>query len=1127
MATSSQGRLLKWLVQLAVLCSLGLLVTCTIAPMTSESFKFTQDLYNAAIHENALGKTWVSAGERMGIYNADPNLIISYNITKQSSENIFRAWEFIKPGFAFLLVRTNTQTLGALNREQRGRHRLQIEGVGKYKTGALFKTTTDLIVTVLDKNDNSPLFPPAPYNVSIAEDRPVHSVVTEISASDADEGVNGEIYYSFIQKTQVFAIHPRSGVVFLTRPLNYSVQNLYKFDILAIDRGLEVQVNSYAPRRSSKTKLLINVLEVNRYAPEIRVRNLPSVVEDNIPRTVYAILTITDSDSGINGVIDTVLIVGGNPGDFIIDSDKANNEFRIIVKKPLDRELTPLGYNLTILATDKGVPRRNTTKIIHVRVLDTNDNTPVFSKTLFSAEVNETAPFNTPVTFVTAGDKDLGKNAEVRYQISAGNELRLFQIVPENGLIRTAGKLDAETFEFVTLQVDAVDQANNAAKRIGTTSVKIHILDCNDNTPVFNIYSNMTLSNVGYTTVAIKENVPIGTAIFNVQAHDADKGENSYISYTINNVNKVPFAIADFTSVVTTTELIDFETMRKSYKLKIRASDWGKPFRREVEMTLKVKITDVNDNTPIFERSNCAGYLSRDAPIDTSLLTLSAINFDESDIVTYKIASGNDQGCYRLNPETGHLTVNCDLSEQLVDSHQLTVIATDEIYTADAVTVTINLVKSETAHRLNYFPKGVENSNIVCQPTNATAMLNEIMKLSNKNNNVKDVLERLPESEVYNEHKPIFSNSLQNPVVLNVSENVAVGTRLALLEAKDEDFGYNGMVVYTILSGDDKGSMKMTDDGGLVVLSQLDRETIPRYKLVVAASDLGEPSFVTLLNVSIELIDENDCKPKFAEIRYRQTVPEDVRVNTTILRVVAEDQDVGVNARITYSLLSGKDTFVIGSESGVIKVKKPLDREEQAVYQLLVVAKDGNQSASLSATATVIVTLQDVDDNVPRFVPEMYGVKVREDLPVGAVIVAITAHDPDLGSGGLVSYRLTSGVDGMFEIDEMTGVIRISSPLDFETEQVYNISAQAEDRGGHVSSCFINVEIIDVNENIHPPKFVNLFDEGLVYENQPVGTVVLQVTAMDADEDGGGSMILYSIRDGTGLGRFTIDNNGE
>ena len=142
----------------------------------------------------------------------------------------------------------------------------------------------------------------------------------------------------------------------------------------------------------------------------------------------------------------------------------------------------------------------------------------------------------------------------------------------------------------------------------------------------------------------------------------------------------------------------------------------------------------------------------------------------------------------------------------------------------------------------------------------------------------------------------------------------------------------------------------------------------------------------------------------------------------------------------------------------------------------------------------------------------------------------MTAHDLDEGQNGKVTYKLVDGARNKFQVDELTGTVRIRQKLDFETTQVYNLSVRAEDGGEQslVSMCLLNIEVVDVNENHFAPEFSSFLERGSVPENSEVGTYVMSVRADDKDDAGtNGGRITYSIRDGSGLGRFTIDINGE
>ena len=188
-------------------------------------------------------------------------------------------------------------------------------------------------------------------------------------------------------------------------------------------------------------------------------------------------------------------------------------------------------------------------------------------------------------------DQDVGRNAKVLLKIVAGNRDQIFRIDPVTGMLYVAKKLDAETKSRYTLTVSAVDQANAGVRKQSSARVRVAVIDVNDNDPVFQESEK---------TIYFDENEPAGTPLLRVRAKDRDSGENGHLSYSIANINAqdIPFTVDHFTGMIKSKRLIDFETDKREYKLQIRASDWGTPYRRQAEMRLTIRIKDINDNRP-------------------------------------------------------------------------------------------------------------------------------------------------------------------------------------------------------------------------------------------------------------------------------------------------------------------------------------------------------------------------------------------------------------------------------------------------------------------------------------------------------------------------------------------------
>ncbi|XP_059170799.1 protocadherin Fat 1-like isoform X3 [Physella acuta] len=1084
------------------------------ASMNAENFIFTQPQYNGSIYENSIGKVYIQTSQKMGIRTGYPSSInIEFTIVSGDPHNVFIAETTHVKDFCFLRIRIQTSSFGNLNRELNSMFFLQVRAKGSYPGEVTLETFTNVTISVLDVNEFSPMFSSIPYEISIPEDTPLHSSIGEVRASDADSGINGEIYYSLVQATLVFAIHPTTGVISLSRPVRYENKQVYELDILAEDRGVT------APGRispNSKTKFKINILPVNYNSPVLKVHNHQTLIENGNTGTIFAVLTVTDDDRGKSGVVNNVTITNDPKNIFRLVTQSARGMYNIVVASPIDRETTPENYNITVMATDSGEPPRSTSLVIPVRVQDVNDNAPEFEQNVYTMEVSEVVPHNTPVLFVKAFDNDIGSNAEVLYSIVDGNKKELFSIDPVSGLIRTSGDLDAEIDPRVILVVQAQDQANTGSRKTGQAKVIINLIDYNDNAPDFNKAQEI---------VTVRENLPKGSRVVTVSATDEDSGDNGKLSYSIVNYDKVPFEIDAFSGEITTTEVLDYETMRRSYQLHLRVSDWGSPYKREEEMVQVIRVEDINDNAPLMEQSRCSGYLSRDSPLMADVVTLSAIDFDSGNLITYSITDGNEDDCFSIGPSSGIITVNCDVARQTEGKRSLQVVASDSHHVSIPALVELTLVNSKINTDVSTDP-----TRVTCVRTDALARYEQLVRNSSIANLDPQIVVLNRNNKPKN-NPPVVSNSFIPRA--DVYESAPVGTAVLDFGAfvSDPDSGYDGQLKYVISGGDDhRGSFKLDSfTGKLVVFSGLDYELKTEYSLTLTATDMGQPSLSVSVDVKINIRDENDNVPMFEQSVYVVSLKEDALVDAVVIQVQAKDLDTGDNADIRYSIISDDRDFYIDPLEGIVKVKRNLDRDSRPYQTLVIRAEDYGLKTRLASTTVVNITIEDVNDNQPIFVPGTYHVRVREDLPVGTIITTLTAHDLDEGENGRVEYSFAHGIDNFFEIDSLTGSVRIKRKLDYETKQVYNITGVAQDGGqpALTSICYVSIEVMDVNENMYYPVFPDFLARGSVSENLPIGSYVMYVQATDRDGPSNGiGQVFYTILDGSGLGRFTIDING-
>ncbi|XP_041973434.1 fat-like cadherin-related tumor suppressor homolog [Aricia agestis] len=1078
-------------------------------PHAAPALSFDLPLYNVSIPENSAPRTYAvqsPAAPPLGVRLPAPAARVRFRIRHGDKDKFFKAEERVVGDFCFLQIRTRTGQADVLNRERRDSYRLEVRATAQLAGGAQLEADAVVAVEVTDENDLSPLFYPTEYDVTVPEDAALHSSVARVFAEDADLGINGEIYYSLAEPTDRFAVHVTSGVVTLTRVLSALESTRHVVTVLAHDRASLIARGDDAP--AARATLVVRVARANLHAPEIAVRHLPLPM-GNSTGDIYAIVAVTDRDAGEHGRIADLDIVDGDPdGHFRVRKSAQAGEYDVLVHALLDRGGAPRVYNLTLRATDAGTPPRSSYATLPVTLLNTDDDAPVFSREIYEASLSETAPPNTPVIRLKVTERD-GGAARVYIEIVGGNEGGEFAVNPDTGVLYTAVRLDAEDKALYTLTVSAIDQGDAGTRKQSSAKVKIAVLDANDNDPVFED---------GDMEVALAENGASGAEVARVLARDADSGENAYISYSIANLQPVPFDVDHFSGVVRTTRLLDYESMRREYVLQIRASDWGLPYRRQAEMRLTVRLEDVNDNRPQFERVDCVGYVPRGSAIGSEIVTLSAIDFDSGDVVSYRVIGGNEDNCFSLDSTTGVLILSCDLADVRAETRILNVTATDGTHFADAATLTLHLVSG--AGR-------AEAGALECRDTGVARRLTETLAAAERSNAPVDFAEDFPPAPSrYGEnlHYPEF---VDFPVEVKVNESVALGTSLVHLHASDRDLGYNGLLVYAISGGDADSAFRIDPDTGeLKVIGYLDRERESEYYLNVTAYDLGAPQRSASRLLPVTVLDVNDNPPRFERTLASFRVTENAINGTAIFRANATDPDGGAFGRVSYALLGGEGDFCVDRD-GVVAVCAALDRERRALYELTVRATDGG---GLSAEAVVRVAVDDVNDVAPRFALAAYSARVREDVPRGTVVAVLEAFDPDLGAGGRVSYSLPDQPpdDAAFTVDPTSGTLRTARRLDYEERQVYGVTVRATDGGAPAlwAEATLIVEVGDVDENAHAPAFPAPAIAATVREDAAPPAPVLRVAAADADPPGRDSRLAYYILAGSGMPHFAVDDTG-
>ncbi|XP_061904083.1 protocadherin-10-like [Entelurus aequoreus] len=455
-----------------------------------------------------------------------------------------------------------------LDREQQSAHQMvltAVDGGSPEKSG-----TAQIDVTVLDANDNAPVFDQSFYRVRLAENAPKGAVVIKLNASDVDEGTNADITYSFsghapVKVRQLFSVDARTGDIKVKGVIDYEKARMHEIYIQAKDKGPSAV--------AVHCKVLVNVLDRNDNLPEVILTSVSTPVhEDAPPGTVIAVISVTDKDSGENGNVDCEI---PNLVPFQLHSS-FKNYYTLVTSDFLDRE-TVTEYNITLTARDMGFPPLFTRKNILVQVSDVNDNAPLFKQPSYTVYLTENNAPGASICSVIAQDPDSGQNAYLSYSILddaiQGMPVSTYvSINSDNGNIYALRSFDHEQLKNFQITVRAQDAGFPPLN--SNVSVTIFILDQNDNAPVI---VSPRPQNGTPPLEAVPRSADAGYLISRISAVDADGGQNSRLMYQLLQATDPSlFSVALYTGEIRTIrQLVEKDPTR--HRLVILVKDNGQP----------------------------------------------------------------------------------------------------------------------------------------------------------------------------------------------------------------------------------------------------------------------------------------------------------------------------------------------------------------------------------------------------------------------------------------------------------------------------------------------------------------------------------------------------------------------
>ncbi|KAG7321649.1 hypothetical protein KOW79_014507 [Hemibagrus wyckioides] len=998
-------------------------------------------------------------------------------------------------------------------------------------------STVRVSVYVEDINDNAPIFI-SDNTVSCSEDILLQSIVTIIKAVDADSGANGDVLYSLENLgTGSFSISRTTGVIYLQKQLDRELEEVITVTVAVRDKGF--------PQLSSSMNLTVLVEDVNDHDPVFSQASYSTLIYEDTPCGA-SLLTIqaNDNDTGKNGEVRYEISESG----FVVDSVLGI----VSVVQQLDRERSSF-YSFIVTAVDKGDIIRSSTATINITLLDVNDCVPEFSKDLLNLHVleNEDEPSQTTYQ-ITAFDEDLGVNSHLTYFIENGNSEELFILYP-NGTFQILQNLDREVQGHHKITVIAVD--SGFPPLTGTGTIHVLVEDVNDNEPLFDGYEFNTF---------ISEDDPTGTIFATITATDKDIGINGEIWYSLKE-SSAPFSINETSGELFNTGALDRETIA-SYNLTVVAHDRNSRNSLSSSASVHIIVVDVNDNSPqllygpyvanipaeLAKGSVVCAVIAKDADEGKN----GQLNFSLYGQHAHLFTVSSDRGTvYTVDAlkRTRDITVNIRVQDRgtspkmdtttltvrfqnASDFPHLVVHVNQPVLSEDTLPGTMVAVVTADTNRFGPIFFYLANGNIgeVFELHEKTGEMKVKRSLDFESNKDFHLLVEARDSGVppfstYTEIHLNISDVNDNPPVFmmedyrcEVFENLPVGWVCDVV-AIDADSHANGQVQYSILSGNINGAFSIDETHGVLRTERsLDREDIPEYKIIIKAVDKDDSRYTATALVNIVVLDTNDHAPRFSEIFFIE-VPEDALVGFPVIHITAIDEDIGVNAIISYSIQDQikQMPFSIDKNSGTIFVVGPLDREHQDHY---IVRVNANDSAwSISTDVTIIIT--DINDNIPLFSQSNYFVTIPETKDMDMFLLKVTAIDRDLGQNAQILYFIEPPSEKFF-VNISVGDIFIKQQIfiNEHESQSFNFTVVAVDCGNVPLNSSVTVTVMFVQYNYFPPSFLPFIPNLSIPFTLPIGTEIIQLTAIDPEFPKKNNSVKYIVSGGNGSDFFEVEH---
>nr|XP_057919331.1 protocadherin gamma-A11-like isoform X37 [Doryrhamphus excisus] len=441
--------------------------------------------------------------------------------------------------------------------------------------------TMHILITVLDANDNAPVFTQRLYKASVEENAAVGTVVVAVTATDADHGSNGKITYSISSVSDhnrgLFGVNENSGQVELKGKIDYEKAKTFQLNLRASDDG----------GLGDSCKVIIDIVDINDNKPDIHIMSKSNVIsEDAEPGTVVTMINIQDADSGENGQVHCSI---DHNIPFVMKST-SNSFYSLVTDSELDRERSS-EYNITVTCSDEGVPPLSSSVTLTLHVSDVNDNAPVFERSSYEASIVENNTPGLSIFTVKARDADWNQNARVSYILedSSVNGVPVSSYVSvsaDSGVIHAVRSFDYEHLKDFHFRVRAQDGGSPPLS--SNVSVRILIQDQNDNAPQV-LYPVQTGGSV--LAEMVPRSADVGYLVTKVVAVDVDSGQNAWLSYKVHKAtDRALFEVGLHNGEIRTVRQVTDKDAVKQ-RLTVLVEDNGQP-SRSATVIVNVAVAD-------------------------------------------------------------------------------------------------------------------------------------------------------------------------------------------------------------------------------------------------------------------------------------------------------------------------------------------------------------------------------------------------------------------------------------------------------------------------------------------------------------------------------------------------------